>query len=166
MSEALTEPNAIDRAELEISKLQPVEAPLIHTFTPGLYVRQILMRAGSVLTSRIHKTTHPFIILTGEISVISENERITYKAPYIGITLPGTRRVLYAHTDTVWLTVHANPNDIEDPDELVEQITDDAKNPLFEDHDDPRLNIWKKDVSESLCLNFTGPEHQPQLLTT
>lgn len=164
MSEALAEPNIIDQAEAEIAKLAPVDAPLVHTFTPGLYLRQILMRKGSVLTSRIHKTTHPFIILTGEISVISEHERVTYRAPYIGITQPGTRRVLYAHEDTVWATIHANPTDIEDPDELVEMITDDAKNPLFENHDDPRLNIWKKDVSESLCLSFTGEQPKAQLI--
>ena len=154
MSEALTEPNAMDKAEAELLKFPPVTCPLVHMFTPGLYVRQILMPAGTMVTSRVHKTTHPFIVLLGEVSVISETERITYKAPYVGVTPAGTRRALYAHVDTVWATFHANPEGIETADEMVEWLTDDAGNPLFVDHDDPRLNTWRSDVSEAITLKF------------
>lgn len=156
---ALAEPDAIDKAEAELLKFPPVTCPLVHLFTPGLYVRQIRMPAGTMLTSRVHKTTHPFIVLCGCISVISESERVTYDAsivPYVGVTPAGTRRALYAHTDTVWATFHANPEGIDNADEMVEWLTDDAGNPLFVDHDDPRLNTWRSDVSEAITLTFTN----------
>ena len=155
MTEALAERDMIDRAEAELLKYPAVQCPLVHTFTPGLYMRQILMPAGTMLTSRVHKQTHPFIIVKGRISVISGNERTTYTAPHIGITEAGTRRVLFAHEDTVWITSHANPDGIEDPDEMVEFLTDDAQNPLLEGIDDPRLETWRSDYSESVCLSFT-----------
>lgn len=139
MSDALAEPTEIDRFEAELAKLQPVECPLVHSFTPGVYVRQIFMAAGSGITSREHKTRHHFIILKGEIAVVSGAERIIYKAPHIGITEPGTRRALYAIEDTVWLTIHANPEDCTDPVKIGKQITT-FNNPLLSEE---TANAWK-----------------------
>lgn len=149
MSNELAEPSAMDKIELAISQLEPVDMPLVHVFTPGIYMRQIFMPAGSVLTSMRHKTEHPFIVIQGEIDVVSEFETVTYRAPYVGVTHPGTKRLLYAKTDTIWITTHANPSNIEDPDELVRELTEKGDNPYFADQDHPRLNPWRSDVSSS-----------------
>lgn len=85
-----------------------VEMPVKHRFTPGIYSREIHIPAGTMLTSAIHRTEHPFVISKGRIAVISENEgRVIYEAPHHGVTKPGTRRLLHAETDTVWTTFHA-----------------------------------------------------------
>lgn len=83
------------------------ECEIVHRFTPGLYSRSCLIPAGALVTSKIHLTRHQFVVLTGDISVFTSEgvQRIT--APYHGITEPGTRRVLFAHADTVWTTFHA-----------------------------------------------------------
>lgn len=143
MSEALAEPTEIDQWERELLRFPEVIAPFANVFTPGLYLRAILMPAGTGLSSRIHKSDHPFIILKGKIAVKSETEEIVYQAPYIGVTPAGTRRALVALEDTVWVTTHANPDNCTDPDAMVEMLTDDPKNPLFDDHAAPRLNAWK-----------------------
>lgn len=84
-----------------------VDCPLIHRFTPGLYTREIFMPAGSIVTSRIHKTKHQFILLEGVVTVFSENDgEQLLEAPYVGITLPNTRRILYIHEDARWITTH------------------------------------------------------------
>jgi hypothetical protein len=31
---------------------------------------------------------------------------VRVKAPYSGITMAGTKRIIYTHEDTVWITVH------------------------------------------------------------
>ncbi len=80
--------------------------PLIHTFVPGMYIRQIDMPKGMVLTSKIHKTEHPYFILKGDVSVVTEEGLVRLTAPHFGITKPGTKRVLYIHEDTTWITVH------------------------------------------------------------
>ena len=84
------EMDSIDEA---VAQMPPVDMPLKHVFTPGLYVRQILMRAGTIATTRIHLTEHPFIISMGRASVWSrETGWVNVQAPHLGVTKPGTRR--------------------------------------------------------------------------
>jgi hypothetical protein len=132
----------VDRFEESIvgSGLPLVDFPVIHRFTPGLYIREIFMPAGSVLTSKIHKTEHPFVILKGIVSVwTADRGTVTLKAPYTGITEPGTRRVLFVHEDTVWTTFHVGD---EDAVEAIEER-------IIEKRDNCRLTTKQK---EMLCL--------------
>lgn len=103
--------NAILEFEWKMSKVPGVKfgddcAPLKHTFTDDCYIREITMPKGMIVTSKIHKTTHPYFVLKGDVSVITEEGVVRIKAPYSGITKPGTKRVLYMHEETVWTTVH------------------------------------------------------------
>jgi hypothetical protein len=122
----------IDKLEATmIANFDEVDCPLTHIFTPGLYTRQIFMPAGTLIVSKIHKTEHPFIVSQGAVSVwIDDGEEIFIEAPYIGITKPGTRRVLYIHEDCTWTTIHANP-DNENEIEVEERIIDKHSNPLL-----------------------------------
>lgn len=114
----------INRIDKELAKLPQQEMPLYHVFTPGLYQRSIYIPAGTLLTSRVHLTEHPYIISLGVISVWSdETGWKTYCGVHMGVTKAATRRVLFAHTDTIWTTSHANPDDELDPDKIVERIT-------------------------------------------
>jgi len=98
---------AISNIDSEISRMPPVVSPVTGIFTKGLYTRTIEMPAGSAHRSKIHKTEHQFIISQGACFV-SENggPRILYKAPYHGITRPGTWRSLFIIMDCIWTTMH------------------------------------------------------------
>ena len=105
---ALEQGSRIDEFERELAKLPQVKMGLTHVFTPGLYVRTILMPKGTVLTSKIHKTEHPFMITKGAATVVdAQGNKELLVAPYMGITKPGTRRALYIHEDCIWSTFHA-----------------------------------------------------------
>lgn len=79
-----------------------------HMHPDGMYVRTIEVPAGSLITSEEHTTEHPFVIHTGSISVWTPHEGFqTLHAPYLGVTAPGTKRILFSHTDVVWSTFHA-----------------------------------------------------------
>lgn len=80
--------------------------PLKHTFVDGAYVREITMPKGALLTSKIHKITHPYFVLKGEVSVLTEEGVVRIKAPFSGVTKAGTKRLLYIHEETVWTTIH------------------------------------------------------------
>ncbi len=132
----------LNQADVEILKLPPRECPLIHRFTPGMYIREIFMPKDTILTTLLHLTTHPFFVLQGDVSVYYNGiPTQRYKAPYTGITEAGTRRMLYIHEDTIWTTCHVT--DLTDPDEIIESITSRDFNPVV-DKNDPRLNTWRK----------------------
>lgn len=93
-----------------------------HYFTKGLYAREIYIPAGTLLTGKIHKEPHLNIISKGEISVLTEHGPIRIKAPCTMVSQPGIKRVGYAHADTVWTTIHANPTDESDVETLEDQL--------------------------------------------
>lgn len=111
----------VDRIQDALAKMPQADCPLTHRFTPGLYIREIVMPAGAVVVSKIHKTEHPFVISKGKVSVWTENEgTVTFEAPHTGITKPGTRRILYIHQDTIWTTFH--PTDKTTPEAVERDI--------------------------------------------
>ena len=81
--------------------------PLKHTFADGMYIREIRVPAGNLIVTKIHKLTHPFFLLQGDCSILTEEGVKRIKAPYSGITPAGTKRIIYVHEDTIWTTVHA-----------------------------------------------------------
>jgi hypothetical protein len=131
----------LNQADVEILKMPPRECPLIHRFTPGMYIREIFMPKDTILTTLLHLTTHPFFVLQGDVSVYYNGiPTQRYKAPYTGITEAGTRRMLLTHEDTIWTTCHVT--DLTDPDEIIESITSRDFNPLV-DKNEARFNTWR-----------------------
>lgn len=132
----LTQPRGLDELEAAIVASDKPRAvcPVTHRFTPGLYIREIHIPAGTLLTSMEHRFEHPFVISQGRIEVFSETEgAVTYDAPHCGITQPGTRRGMLAITDTVWTTFHVT--DETDIEIIGEAILAPHHNPLLESND-------------------------------
>jgi hypothetical protein len=93
-----------------------------HHFAPGVYMREIFIPKGTVLTGKIHKTEHMNILSQGELSVWTEDGMKRLKASTVVKSQPGIKRVGFAHEDTVWITVHHNPTEERDPDKLEEVL--------------------------------------------
>ena len=111
----------LDELEVAMSKLPRVEIPVVNRFVEGMYIREVTIPEGAILTSMTHKTEHPFVISKGTIMVTSDNEgSVVYEAPYTGITKPHTRRALRALTETVWTTFHLT--DETDVDKICDEI--------------------------------------------
>jgi|TARA_Y100000289_G_scaffold29870_1_gene29584 hypothetical protein len=96
--------------------------PLKHTFADGIYVRQMSMKQGSVVVGAIHKHLHVWFLLTGHISVATEDGLEEYIAPCYVVAKPGTKRVIYAHVPSIFVNVHKNPTNIEDIQQLEKDI--------------------------------------------
>lgn len=131
----------MDELELAMQDYEPVNCPLTHVFTPGLYSRTIFMPAGTLITSQIHKTEHQFVISLGVVQVKNKkDEWETFVAPYFGITKPGTRRTLLILEDCVWTTFHSvgirpeNESEealLEAVQQVEDLIIDPRENPLL-----------------------------------
>ena len=96
--------------------------PLKHTFTDGIYIRQMSMRKDSAVIGKIHKNRHVWFLLSGFLSVASETSSEDYEAPCYVEAPAGSKRVIYAHEDSVWVNIYPNPTNTEDLDKLEEQI--------------------------------------------
>lgn len=130
-----------DVAEAEMVKMPPVYMPLEHAFTSSMYRRTIFMPKGTLVSTRIHKTEHFFSITKGHVQIIEPDGNKEIKAPFSGVTYPGTQRLIYIVEDTTWETYHVT--DLTDPDLIAEQITE-HHNPLL-DKEDPRLQAYKSE---------------------
>lgn len=138
----------IDELESAMLSAGPlVQCPLKHTFTCGLYSRQITMPAGTLVTSKIHKTQHQFVVSCGVVSVlVAGGEWQTFTAPYSGVTEPGTRRVLYIHEDTVWTTFH--PTSLTSVEEIEADI--------IEPHDDYLAGLTDEQIASIRAVQNGG----------
>lgn len=102
-----------------------VEQPLDHFWGDGLYVRQITNPKGSIIVTATHKQRHPFFLLSGSLSVFVPGEGVVHlDAPHFQMTEPGTRRLIYAREDSVVVTVHPNPDDSRDLDEIERRVVE------------------------------------------
>jgi len=90
---------------------------LQESMTPGIYIRELTMPAGQLVFSKVHLEEHPYIITKGKVSVYDGKEVVTRQGPFKGITPAGTKRLLYTHEETTWITFHPAPSDdLEDMD--------------------------------------------------
>jgi hypothetical protein len=114
----------VDVAQRLLADLPPAELPLIHRFTPGLYSREIFMPKGTMIVSRVHKTEHPYAVLQGKALVWCPDaeDAEVLAAGHIGITMAGTRRVLYILEDCRWVTFH--PTKETDLAKLQDELTE------------------------------------------
>ena len=137
--------DALNRLEEAMAHCPQQEIPTLHNFTPGLYTRTVLMKAGSVFTSKIHKTEHQFIVSQGSCTVSDgEGNIAVIRAPHLGVTKPGTRRALLIHEDCIWTTIH--PTNLTDVAEIEREI--------IEPHYIPTVTDGSKCVRDVYpCLN-------------
>ena len=134
----------IDQMEGILASHEAVECPLTHSFVPGFYIREVFMPAGTFLTSKIHKTEHPFYVSEGKVSVWIDGKVQVIEAPYWGMTKPGTRRVLFIQKNCRWATFHANPDNCKDVIEIENRIIEAHDNPLLSEEIKLKNNLNQK----------------------
>lgn len=72
----------------------------------GFYIRTMRLDAGVMVVSKLHKSSHPYFVKEGQALVLDQDGMHKVCAPFVGVTTPGTKRVIIATEDLVWSTVH------------------------------------------------------------
>lgn len=93
-----------------------------HFFEDGLYSRAMLIPAGTTIVGKIHKHAHPNHIHFGDVLVATEFGVFRYIGENTFTSDPGTKRVVHALADTLWITYHENPTDTRDLAQLEAAI--------------------------------------------
>ena len=97
-----------------------IELETRHHFSDGLYARELFIPAGVCIVGALHKTKHLYTVVKGKCKVATQFENIEIEAPFMGETIPGTKRVIYAETDCVWITYH--PTELTNVEEIEKAI--------------------------------------------
>lgn len=113
----------LEKSMIALPNEQKIAIETMHNFADGVYTRTVFMKAGSLITGKIHKLDHIVVIGQGSASVVSEEfgSKII-KAPMVFVSRPYVKRALFIHEDMVWTTVHKNPENTRDLDILEELL--------------------------------------------
>lgn len=104
----------VNLAEAALKEMPQVEIPVKHHFSLDVYAREVYIPAGAICVGKLHKYQQLNILLKGEISVLVDDHVERLKAPYVLVSPAGTKRIVYAHDDCVWMTVHGtNEKDVQ-----------------------------------------------------
>tara|TARA_R110002074_G_scaffold218831_1_gene389319 strand:- start:169 stop:663 length:495 start_codon:yes stop_codon:yes gene_type:complete len=90
-----------------------------HSFADGIYIREMRMKKGQLGFSAIHKHSYAFFLLSGVLASSKEEGVEEFIAPCYIISPQGAKRIVYAIEDCVITTIHANPTNTEDLNELA-----------------------------------------------
>lgn len=95
-----------------------IKVEIVHHFAPGLYGREMRVPAGACLVGKIHKTEHLCVLSKGDVTVIGDSGPHRIQASTVVHSLPGTKRAILAHEDSVWINFHHNPTNERDTDHI------------------------------------------------
>jgi hypothetical protein len=105
MSIELAEQNsslATDKIDVllrEVSALPQVECPVQHFFGPSIYIREVVMPAGTVVVGKYHKEDHLCNMVEGRMVVVGEDgEQREIVAPAVFMAKKGRKTAYIIET--------------------------------------------------------------------
>ena len=96
--------------------------PLKHSFTEGVYMRELTIPKSTFLVSFLHRESYFSYLMEGDLTMLTEDGGQRLKAPMVLTSPRGTKRILYAHETSIWCTSHPNPTNTTDIEELEARI--------------------------------------------
>tara|TARA_R110002020_G_scaffold277165_1_gene492389 strand:- start:860 stop:1324 length:465 start_codon:yes stop_codon:yes gene_type:complete len=99
---------------------------ITHDFSDQLYMRKMIMPAGSIVVSAIHHTDHFWFLMTGRILVTTDGEEVEHIAPCYEKSIKGAKRLIKCLESCVFINVHkntTNTGNIKEIEELLYSFT-------------------------------------------
>ncbi len=94
--------------------------PINHYFAGGIYARELIIPGHVTIVGKIHKYDHLVMIVKGEVSFSADDYSVKrVKAPFIMRSRAGAKRAIYAHEDSIMVTVHLYSESPEFADEQL-----------------------------------------------
>jgi hypothetical protein len=109
--------------DVRIAKGNSDMFPLKHSFSEGVYIREMFMPQGGLVIGKLYKISHTWFLLSGELEVATDEGNEYYIGPCYVNAPEGTKRVLHAVSDVIFVNVYPNPENITDTDKLEEILT-------------------------------------------
>jgi hypothetical protein len=97
----------VQTLQAEVSKLPQYEPETKHYFHGGMYCREVFRHAGVLVVGAVHKKEHFYLIVSGTVAITTDDGVQEVTGPHLFSSKPGTKRAVYAVTDTLCMTFHA-----------------------------------------------------------
>lgn len=98
----------VETLQQELSKLPQYEPQTKHYFHGGMYCREVFRHAGVLVVGAVHKKEHFYLIVSGTVAITDGEGNVQeVTGPHLFQSKPGTKRAVYAITDTLCMTFHA-----------------------------------------------------------
>jgi len=97
--------------------------PLKHSFSDGVYIREMFMKKDSIVIGKLHKYSHTWFLMQGEIMVATDQGTKVYIAPCYVNARAGSKRVINAVKDSIFINIHPNPLELRNIEELEDMLT-------------------------------------------
>lgn len=112
--------------QAEVSKLPQYEPATRHTFHAGMYCREVFRHANVLVVGKVHKQEHFYMIVYGTVVITTDDGVQEITGPHLFSSKPGTKRAVYAVTDTLCMTFHrTDTKTVEEAEaEMVEEEPD------------------------------------------
>ena len=105
-----------------IVKVNSDSFPLTHSFSEGVYIREMSMLEGGIVIGKIHNKSHTWFLMKGKIIVTTNGEDVEHIAPCYEKSLKGAKRLIRSLEDSVFINVHKNPTNTEDMEQVEESL--------------------------------------------
>lgn len=97
----------VDEVESIMLQQEQAQAPVIHRFGPGIYIREVSIPAGTLAIGHAQRLEHLNVMLKGRVTIFHEDGSTSeLVAPMVFVGKPG-RKVGYIHEDMVWQNIYA-----------------------------------------------------------
>ena len=120
----------IEKLQAEMVKMPQAKLQTEHYFSEGMYCRKLTRPAGTLIVGKVHKKPHFFLCAKGEIIAWTESGMRTLQPGDIIESQPGTKRVTYAISDAIGITVHKT--DKTDLNEIEAELIEPDETALFD----------------------------------
>lgn len=112
----------IDNAERAMMAHEQADCPVTHHFGPGIYIRELRMKAGIFAIGHRQKHQHMNVLIKGRVLMMqNDGSTVEVAAPLTFVGQPG-RKMGYVLEDVVWQNIYAT--DVRDIDILEGMFLD------------------------------------------
>ena len=89
----------IDALYKDLLTRPQTDCPVTHHFGPSLYIREVVMPAGTVVVGKPHKTDHMCNMISGRMIVVNEDgEKMEVAAPAVFMAKKGRKTAYIIET--------------------------------------------------------------------
>lgn len=98
---------SVEQLEADWLEMPQADAPVVHRFGPGIYIREVTIPAGVLAIGHAQRFEHMNVMLKGRVTMLNDNGSTTeLVAPMVFVGKPG-RKIGYVHEEMVWQNIYS-----------------------------------------------------------